>query len=412
MTVRLLSLIFSLALLGIFSVNSTPLASVLFLIVTTIYVKQKCSNNFLSFMVICYGIYLIALNIWSLFILIFRHEFNVSIISLASSSLISFAPIFLYFLPPKLSFQLIRNFLFFYYPRLIVIIFIWIALFYFFGIIESRNSDMILFSGWPTKWSLIPLFYCIFYVVFLISLKASLIWVDHFSFLISVWVIIISETRASLVLMFLYFLFLLIYVLFKNGWRGRLFLLLSLIVLGSVFNLTFLDLFPRISDLLFFLDDTQSAESSLGFRFVAAWPFVFKLLDESGYWMIGWGNIGIHHFSNFLSVGTEFAAVDIISLDSQYIEILHRQGLVGLAFFILLIIITVFRLREKYIYLLISGDSVSDLIVTRALYYYMIAFAIASIFTETLRFLPILILFSISMSIASVQKNKSLVGSN
>ena len=82
-------------------------------------------------------------------------------------------------------------------------------------------------------------------------------------------------------------------------------------------------------------DDTDT--SSLGYRINGLWPAVVKSINGPRF-AFGWGHIGVSYIPyGFFDHLSEFKYAEA-SCEGQYIDVLQRQGFVGLFFFVSILV--------------------------------------------------------------------------
>lgn len=187
-------------------------------------------------------------------------------------------------------------------------------------------------SGWPQRWVM----FVIIGFFYSISAMRGKIW-PKFLALIFFSLIIISGTRSAFIGLFMgYFVFLIYSKNIKNIVIFMFFLVLLIVFVGMYLEeVTELFRFMEVMSVLDNETGTVDAESSIGYRLVVLWPNILKSIYSERF-IFGWGHVGVSYLPEYMFYGTDIP-IGEASAESQYFDVLQRQGVIGFIFFIIIL---------------------------------------------------------------------------
>ncbi len=247
---------------------------------------------------------------------------------------------------------------------------------------QSRGAILWL-PGWPQRWVMFPL---IVHFVYLCRYDSTRSLMDLSMSLMMLTLILLSGTRSAFIGVIAGHAFLT--VLSKRDLFRSLFVLALAGLVVSIF-------FDEFSEVFRFQEVQEFSRSdeggSLSNRLNNLWPGIVDSLEVARI-PFGWGHAGLayipHHFFPDTSQLSNLPGEQAGSAESQYMDVLLRQGSIGLLFLLAILVYGVFYAYKVYKY-----ETDPD---SRALWKASIAWQIAIILhgisVETLRF-PIYSLF-------------------
>ena len=263
--------------------------------------------------------------------------------------------------------------------------------------ISLRHLDTILFGGWPTRVTpifSIPFFYALYSLNGDKRVKLNLLAV-----LACLFIVFISGTRSVVVPMLLmsvlYFLLssislakkTVISLLFVAILGNTLVYLLEGLRFNEILHM-FSNLDSRDVDLIF------NVESSLGYRFFQIWPFIIENVVEFSP-VLGFGGLGPSYLPDAMYYDYPYITPLMASAESQYFDVIFRYGYLGLLVYLAFWLLLVRRVWFLY-------SSATTFRHRRLLFSFMgfyLVLIFQSLTTETLRFLPLSIIFFISLNL-------------
>lgn len=266
-----------------------------------------------------------------------------------------------------------------------------------FDFISLRHLDTYLFDGWPTRVApifAIPLFYALY------SLSGNRrVVLNLMVIVVFLLIIFISGTRGVIVpvlLVSVLYFFLsstsiayksIISLLFAAILGNTLVYLLEGIRFNEIVNV-----FSNLSSL-----DVQlifNVESSLGYRFLQIWPFIIENVSEFSP-VLGFGGLGPSYLPHSMYTDYPYITPLMASSESQYFDTIFRYGYGGLLVYLIFWFLLGSRVWSLY-------SNATEFMHRRLLFSFMgfyITLVFQSLTTETLRFLPLSIIFFISLNL-------------
>lgn len=188
-------------------------------------------------------------------------------------------------------------------------------------------------SGWPQRW---VMFAMIGHFVFLCRYDGSRKMADMALALVSLAIILLSATRSAVIGSFVGYI-----VLSFFSRRDFLRIVAILMMVGAtavVFSNEIQDAF-RLNEITEYHDSNETG-SSMHYRTLNLWPGIVESL-ESPRIAFGWGHAGLafipHKFFVDQSQMSDTPGEESGSTESQYMDVLLRQGVVGLSLFLLIL---------------------------------------------------------------------------
>ena len=247
---------------------------------------------------------------------------------------------------------------------------------------ESRGAIGWL-PGWPQRWIIFPLIVHFFYFCRYDSTRSLM---DLGLSLLMLTLVLLSGTRSIVIGAILGHMFLA--VLSKRDLFRFLFVVAFTGWVVTIFFDDFAEVF-RFQEVQEFSRFGQG--DSLSYRLNNLWP---GIVDSLGIARIpfGWGHIGQayipHHFFPDISLMSNLPGEQMGSAESQYLDVLFRQGSIGLLFLLASRVCGVFYAYKVYKY----ETDPDSLAIWKASMAWQVAIILQGISVETLRF-PIYSLF-------------------
>lgn len=260
--------------------------------------------------------------------------------------------------------------------------YIYLFLFSSISFYESRGAIGWL-PGWPQRWIMFPLIVHFFYFCRYGSTRSLM---DLGLSLFMLTLVLLSGTRSAFIGAFFGHMFLAVLSI------RDLFRFLFVVALAGLVVATF---FVEFDEVFRFQEVREFSRSgvgdSLSYRLNNLWP---GIVDSLGIARIpfGWGHAGLayipQHFFSDRSIMSNLSGEQIGSAESQYMDALLRQGLIGLLFMIAILVCGVFYAYKAYKY----ETDPESLVIWKASMAWQMAIILQGISVETLRF-PIYSLF-------------------
>lgn len=232
-------------------------------------------------------------------------------------------------------------------------------------------------SGWPQRW---VMFAMIGHFVFLCRYDATLKMTDMALALIFLAIILLSATRSAVVGLAMG------YIVLSFLSRRDFFRVLVILMMVGAAAVPFFDEIHfafRLNEIAEYHESDETG-SSINMRTSNLWPGIVDSLETARI-PFGWGHAGLafipHKFFVDQSQMSDIPGEEVGSAESQYFDVLLRQGAVGLSMFLLILAVGL-----RYSYKLYKAEKDSK---RRYLWKASIAWQVAIIFhgttVETLR---------------------------
>ncbi len=271
--------------------------------------------------------------------------------------------------------------------------------------ISLRHPDTPFFSGWPTR--IAPIFSIpFFYALYSLNVSRRLIF-NLLAISLCLFIFLVAGTRSVLIPVLLISLF---FFFFSSGSRIKkvIIILIFLVILVNV--LFYFSATIRLSEIIRIFNNLGSAnldlifdaESSLGYRFHHIWPFIIENVMEFSP-VLGFGGLGPSYLPVPMYSDYPYITPLMASAESQYFDVFFRSGYLGLLVYLVFWLLLIKRTWFLY--------SVANTFASRRLFFSFGFFYVILIFqsltTETLRFLPLSIIFFISLNLITNGKKQS-----
>jgi O-antigen ligase len=300
-------------------------------------IKIKINNNLDKYIIIYFFIGLISLIIFFLSLFLRFDENLTTLIFNALKSFVVFLFLFVYFGVYNLNikdFFKVVNFVTILISFCICAHYLYLFIFSDFSLYQMRGQ-ILWASGWPQRY---VIFCLISFFIFWFKFQASSRFIDLLFSQICFTAILMSGTRSiifALILTQIITLF-----ISKKNFRNTLALYFILLFLIFYYKIDFIQNY-RINEIINF--NIEETDSSIGFRINSLLPDVIKSLNSYEY-LFGNGHIGIAYLYE-----NEYRQ-QYQSLESQYLDVFFRTGLLGLFIYMLIIctgIIYTYKILKK-----------------------------------------------------------------
>lgn len=199
-------------------------------------------------------------------------------------------------------------------------------------------------SGWPQRW---VMFAVIGHFTFLCRYDTFRKVTDMMLALIFLAIILLSATRSAVIGSVAGYMVLSVFS--RRDFLRIAVILIVVAVTAMVFSGEIQDAF-RLNEISEYHDSNET-DSSMRYRTINLWPGIFDSLGVSRV-AFGWGHAGLafipHKFFVNQSQMSDVPGQQFGSAESQYMDVLLRQGVVGLFFFLLILLVGVFYSYKLY----------------------------------------------------------------
>ncbi|QWD00757.1 O-antigen ligase family protein [Polynucleobacter paneuropaeus] len=203
-------------------------------------------------------------------------------------------------------------------------------------------------SGWPQRW---VMFSIIGHFVFLCRYENCRRIFDLILSIICLTITILSATRSAVIGVVAGYLVLSVLS------RKNLLFILGIVLITSLLGSFFIDQIQdalRISEIIEYSPSQGADGSSLNNRIHNLWPGIIDSLGISRI-PFGWGHVGVAYIPHSFFLDTrelsDIPGQELGTAESEYMDILLRQGVVGLFLFLMILILGI-----KYAYQLYRLD--------------------------------------------------------
>lgn len=216
----------------------------------------------------------------------------------------------------------------------IAILFNYIYLFIFesFSLYQLRGQISWV-TGWPQRWVVFAMIAHFFFYVRYSYLKEKK---DLFLAILLLSIVFLSSTRSIVAGMLIGHI-ILMFMSFKDF--KKLLLIGTVAILIVSFYWKDIENAFRIVEIIDFTSGNASKEGSLGYRLYDLWPGLIGSLNEIRI-IFGWGHIGPANIPN----------LGYMTSESQYVDVLVGNGLVGLMLYITILLTSIFYSYKLYKY--------------------------------------------------------------